>query len=1133
MERMEHTYHYNMQLTLEQHFENIAENYPAIQEIYSLWVLIKKRIEDELIPSRSVFVSYSLHDGSHSRTVIQAIERFLGEDRIRKLSVTDTFMLLACAYAHDYGMSLTFNKIYDILGSEEFENFLRETNNNLSKLEEDDIVAVQNLLHYINEGKPHIPLKEMYFSIMMVIQLYLRPAHWKGVAEIRKEFAGLFSGHIKKRFIYGSEGIVEVSMCHGLSMENVLKLSQTADGMVGDDYHPRFVAAMLRLGDLLDLDNDRFPAWFAREIAQDRNVIPKLSVMHYRKHEAVSHFLITPSVIEVTVHCYSRFVGGAGEMNNQMIEILKERAQKESNQVAALVSEWKELLMEERKELVMHWAEIAQSNFGGPPANIKFQIYVDNIEYMAESKTFQMRMSQERVMDLLEGTSIYRDKYVGIREMIQNAIDASLLQLWSDLLHNRYSSYGLSKNKVRSKFDLFDLLDENKRSIFDNYDITVEVIEDKLREQVFIVVKDKGIGITVDEVECIAEIGSSKKNNSRLSKLIDSMPPWLKPSGVFGIGLQSVFQLTDCIEFYTRQHNEPERLISLYSYGKNKGKIEVQELPESAGEVFYDNSVPGTNVKIAVDKGKFPESRKSNFKYYDPEFDTGEVLDMIYAEVTRACKDKIRESSCDYFNVSLESKKIEKNGDVICDGKSPVRGTRKSYFRSKKEDVVYFGESLQPFLKMSEDGYSFSNDKAFFWDKKAYRCYFLTIRPCKIIENYENSGKNRLFLPEKVPNLYNFCYKFNMISNAESIYAHRNRYKQLHAGFLKLNVLILDDRPMDYMNIDRDRLRDEAIDEEELLAVRGEILKNWCKYFCGDTARGSNNSSTVKNRKIYFAAKPGMLVSLILLFYQNVSSELLQQFIKPYEEIVNKWNPYLEDEEILVSQLWNQNNLFRVGQQLPYSFKDEDISIENQSAIEIKQKNISKLPHRLMHIERIEQSGNMLWYYLSLGVSKGKEAAIQMSDEVRLHDYIYALDLYMDSDHNINFQSLIRKVFKPDKRYERLFVPCYPQTFDKGKNMETDMDYCINGYILSPFDNDATSILKRCIKDGIAGKEELISVVMNSTQLDKCVSYIMKKTNKELPADREAIRRQYEDFVANFYTILMNNRDFVNNKFKI
>ncbi len=76
---------YGMPMTLEKHFENLAHNYPSVQEIHSLWMLLKKRIEDELLHSRSVFVNYSFHDGSHSRSIIQAIERFLGDERICKL----------------------------------------------------------------------------------------------------------------------------------------------------------------------------------------------------------------------------------------------------------------------------------------------------------------------------------------------------------------------------------------------------------------------------------------------------------------------------------------------------------------------------------------------------------------------------------------------------------------------------------------------------------------------------------------------------------------------------------------------------------------------------------------------------------------------------------------------------------------------------------------------------------------------------------------------------------------------------------------------------------------------------------------------------------------------------------------
>lgn len=690
---------YSMPITLEKHFQNLAKNYPTVQEVYSLWLLLKKRIVDELVHSKSVFINYSFHDGSHSRSIIQAIERFLGDERICQLSATDTFMLLACAYAHDYGMAQTFNKIYRILDSAEFEDFLLEQNKKLYLLEKEDAWAVTNLLDYIKDKTPHIPLNDIYFSIMLIIQLYLRPTHWKGVADIKNDFDGLFLGHLKKRFIHGSEGIVEICMCHGQSVSELSNLSLRADGMVGDEYHPRFVATMLRFGDLLDLDNGRFPTWFVKEIAHDKSVIPKLSIMHFHKHESVSHLLITPKEIEIIAHCRSSEIGEFNESSSQITDVEREKIQKESYNVAALISDWTEQLSRECHEMVVCWNKITQPEFGSPPANLNIKIFVDGREYMAENRRMQMKMSQERVMNLLEGTSIYRDRYVGIREIIQNAVDASLLQLWKDIIQNKYISYGLSKDSVMrpemskgceaSDFDLFDLLDEEKASIFGNYDILVEVIKDMLRQKVFIVVKDKGIGITKEDMQYISNIGSSKEKNVRVRKLIEKMPAWLKPSGIFGIGLQSVFQLTDCVEFYTRQHNTPEQLISLYSYGKNHGKIEIREVPENIDGMYYDNAIPGTNVKIAIEPRKFlNKDGKSNYIYYDPEFDSGEEIDMLFSEIAKACEAKIRETRQDYFNIFYQPLIIEKNGEKI--PTSNKRCLRRSYiFPGKRTKAIW------------------------------------------------------------------------------------------------------------------------------------------------------------------------------------------------------------------------------------------------------------------------------------------------------------------------------------------------------------------------------------------------------------------------------------------------------------
>lgn len=1145
---------YNMPTTLERHFENLAQSYSEVQEVYSLWSLLKKRIEEQLVHSSGVFANYSLHDKSHSLSVIQSVERLLGEERICKLSVTDTFMLLVCIYAHDYGMAQTFNKVYDILGSVRFKEFIEEKEKDRQSMEVEDEWAIHNLFQYLNEKKADLSLSDLYFSIMLVIQLYLRPMHWQGVIDIKSDYDGLFQGHLKKRFIYGSEGIVEICMCHGQSIEDLMKLSYRADGMIGDEYHPRFVAAMLRLGDLLDIDNGRFPMWFVRAIAHNKNVIPRLSVLHFRKHESVSHLLITPNKIEITAHCFTmQPERDAVVQSRQEMEFQKEKAQKESYEVAGIVSDWTEQLAKECRDMSLNWKEIAQPDFGLPPSVPEVKIYADGKEYMAENKALQMKMSQERVMKLLEGTNIYKDRYVGIREMIQNAVDASLLQLWNDLIQNRYSSCGLSRENLLRGFDLFDLLDTEKAAVFGNYDITVEVIEDKLRGQVIVVVKDKGIGINTKDVQYMADIGSSKEKNVRLHKLMEKMPAWLKPSGVFGIGLQSVFQLTDCIEFYTRQHNQPERQISIYSYGRNQGKIETKIVSEYDDDLYFDNAVPGTNVKIVIEPRKFfnvdKKRYKSNFIYYDPEFDAGEELHTIFEEISQVCEKKIKEVEYDYFNICYDAIIIEKDGNKkVLNRKDKSDNQSKNYLRRSyifpKGPGGAFGESLFSFdiAKTQQpqgaraSAYVFSDDMAFFWDRATSRCYKLTLRPCT---KKKAGGKDQVVLPQKIQSLYEISYKFNKISNTEAIYAQRDPSGHLHAGFLKLEVLILDDKPMNYMNIDRDRLREGAVDEDELLIIREEIVKRWCRYLCEEAGLGN------KSMEERYGNRQEILISLILTFYRNVSPEDFDKFIHLWKDLDGLCNICLEGEEISVSELWNVNRMFRTSIILPKAFrglgekngKRFDIDtprFDAQEACEngikvlkvICADNICRLPHRLINIEMLRQEENALRYYLRLQAFDEKPRFIEMNKGACLHDYLLALDL-SGTEKKYDFASLKGKVFKPDQRYENLVVPCFPHTFHKGRNMEQELDYCIKWYILSPFDKKSTDILEQDLinmkSEDKEWSKELKEALMEGEQLKKCVSYIMNKRfsdSEDKKGKEDEIRQEYEHFLKYFYGVV-------------
>lgn len=64
-------------------------------------------------------------------------------------------------------------------------------------------------------------------------------------------------------------------------------------------------------------------------------------------------------------------------------------------------------------------------------------------------------------------------------------------------------------------------------------------------------------------------------------------------------------------------------------------------------------------------------------------------------------------------------------------------------------------------------------------------------------------------------------------------------------------------------------------------------------------------------------------------------------------------------------------------------------------------------------------------------------------------------------------------MLKPDQQYYHLLVPCYPHTFQKGRNFQSGLGYCIKWYILSPFDKDAAGVIKRSIGNNTNTLEEL------------------------------------------------------------
>ena len=68
----------------------------------------------------------------------------------------------------------------------------------------------------------------------------------------------------------------------------------------------------------------------------------------------------------------------------------------------------------------------------------------------------------------------------------------------------------------------------------------------------------------------------------------------------------------------------------------------------------------------------------------------------------------------------------------------------------------------------------FRNHIAFYWDDINNRAYRLEVRPCTI---KNRNDYKQVYLPQKIQDLYKVSYKFNKISQSDSIYSYNDLAK--------------------------------------------------------------------------------------------------------------------------------------------------------------------------------------------------------------------------------------------------------------------------------------------------------------------------------------------------------------------
>lgn len=640
-------------MLLEKRLSDLALADDEMNKMYQKWSVLKCDVIKKLNTVSIYFPHFSLHNESHSKTISVQIGRLLGNDRINKLSFTDLFMMLLCFYMHDIGMAVQYEEINNKFQSVEFKEYMYKLTNDTKS----DLYQVAKRLSSIDSRLASLEYDksiDVYNDVILIIEDMYRKNHAQRSADEIKLNFNLYKD-IGVRFV---QILAEMCEIHQKSVSSIMNLPYKSNGLFDDYMHPRFIASMLCLGDLLDLDTDRFDYTMLQAVSP----LPHNSRLHLEKHKSIKQFLIEPEGIEII-------------SDSKDIEVYR------------VMREWVDWIEEMCNFLAINWSQIAPENFGMAPHIKRCELLLNNNKRWLQFADMKFKISSKRALDILKGSRIYKNKFVCLREIIQNAIDATILRIFKEKIFEN------SEEKV---------LEELKSLNWEGYKIEGDIFLNNNFE-VEIKIRDKGIGISEEDIKKIAAISNERVEKKK--NIINKMPVWIRPSGAFGIGLQSIFLLTDKFEIITKTNEEKAKKIIFESAQELNGYITVEDYEETFLE--------GTQVRFIIDSKKLELEDLSCAEYFykteRKEIFILQKINELYSNMLQGVPPiySMEKQESDYVpaNISImnpiDKSKVEminfstiftKNMDYINIGKSDVQCCEFIYKRCCQ---IYFNFGLK------------------------------------------------------------------------------------------------------------------------------------------------------------------------------------------------------------------------------------------------------------------------------------------------------------------------------------------------------------------------------------------------------------------------------------------------------
>ncbi len=484
------------------------------------------------------FPEYDLHDESHINKVEGNIAKLIGEERMKKLCSYELFLLSAGSLLHDVGMASTDWEENLLRITEETENLYeweesikhdgkkpydKEQARNFISKNKDSIYDFNKLKESPFAPSTEDELLDEYANLLVRYQSFrngnsdkLKSAsnldEFKKInEEVRREFLRQNHHECSYRYVKHLENIAG---CQGLDMSSRIaedlakickahgenlsfletELENAAQYDEGQVVNLQFVAEMVRLGDIIHFSKDRTPVVlqsaidFKSSYSQSQWDIKSETKLKYEIKDGTVIF--TTDKIKKPGHYYALkdYIGWVnGEIDNYI-------------------------------RLSHNWDE-----------KYKFDIKVNDKGIKYDSKHFTpasgngFTLNQKRIIELLMGVELYKDKYACLRELYQNSLDACRCRM--------------AKDKT------------------ENYErgVVIEFGIENRKDGRYLYCMDNGTGMTKEIIEkYLLHIGTSYYKSADFRRQQAEDGHSFTPVSQFGIGILSCFMIGTEIEIVTK-----------------------------------------------------------------------------------------------------------------------------------------------------------------------------------------------------------------------------------------------------------------------------------------------------------------------------------------------------------------------------------------------------------------------------------------------------------------------------------------------------------------------------------------------------------------------------------------------------